>query len=344
MLIGLSLVLAGVLPSVINSGHIGINEDRMGLLEWLAVFAGAAVLVVTLFRWARSRWTPEGRATATKIGWLLLLALPYFVTWFYSYSYHYRLSFAIVPLMIMPTAVILACWTDGLSRQMAENSAKSKTRMWQSAWVVAVFALAIPGIIAPLNDVNAGWDWLWTDKLPDDHARYKSGNKALMAVVDGLQVYIDQHNTPMHVVAPGIKRLPFFFPTEDIRVDTLPTRLDQLDGITYFVYGKPESGDDFNTFIPGANQVVSALSVATTDPGDTSAIMRRAWSSDDGIFQYIVYELHLENRFIKPYVNVPTPEGDVVFGDFLRFLGHDIGSSAFWVGRKLIMVSNWQVR
>ena len=45
---------------------------------------------------------------AATVGWGLALALPYFVTWFYSYSYHYRLSFAIVPLLILPTAAILA--------------------------------------------------------------------------------------------------------------------------------------------------------------------------------------------------------------------------------------------
>jgi hypothetical protein len=43
--------------------------------------------------------------------------------------------------------------------------------------------LAAPGVVNALYDPNAGWDWLWTDKLPDDTSRYASGNDALMAVV-----------------------------------------------------------------------------------------------------------------------------------------------------------------
>jgi hypothetical protein len=165
-----------------------------------------------------------------------------------------------------------------------------------------------------------------------------------MSVVDGLQIYLDQHpDTPMHVIAPGIKRLPFFFPLEDIQLDTLPTHLSELDGITYFIYGRPESGADFNTFIPGKNQVLSALSLATTDVNDTGAIMRQAWGDDDGIFKYAVYELHLENRFKQPSVNAPTQEGDVIFGNFVRFMGHDFGGDTFWPGRKLILHLYWEV-
>ncbi len=335
--IGLVLVLAGVIPSIYNSGKVSVYADRMGIVAWLLVGVGVVILAITLWRWAQTCWTEEGHDFVVKTGWLLLLALPYFVTWFISYSYHYRLSFAIVPLMLMPTAVLLAYWI-----QPAAAPTRYR-RVWQSAWLGALLLLAIPGILTPLYDPSAGWDWLWTDKLPDDHARYTSGNEALMSVVDGLQAYVDQHDTPMHVVAPGIKRLPFFFPLDDIRIDSLPNQLDQLEGVTYFIYGKPETGGDFNTFKPGANQVLSALSLATTDPGDSSAIMRRAWGDDDGIFKYTVYELHLENRFVKPFINAPPPEGDIVFGNAVRFLGHDIGTSAFWPGRKFILHFYWQV-
>lgn len=208
--------------------------------------------------------------------------------------------------------------------------------------LIVIVILAIPGIVAPLYDVNAGWDWLWTDKLPDDHARYQSGNAALMAVVDGLQTYLDTHDEPLRVVAPGIVRLPFFFPIEDIRTGDLPKRLEDLDGVTYFIYGTPESGSDFSTFTPGHNPVLDVLALATDDETDTKAVLRRAWGYDDGIFKYTVYELHLDKRWEKPDVTIP-PEGDVVFGGFLRFLGYDILSHDFWYDRKIVANFFWEV-
>jgi len=333
------LIAVGVWPSIYNTGTIGITDNRIGALEWAALGAGLVITAVVLWWWAQDRWTAEGKATAIKLGLLWVLGLPYFITWFYSYSYHYRLSFAIVPLMIMPTAAILALWYEWLTRNQMTK------RLLSAAASVVVIALALPGIVNPLYDVNAGWDWLWTDKLPDDHARYESGNKALMTVVDGLQKYIDENpDKPLTVVAPQVKRLPFFFPTADIRIATMPEKLSELEGVTYFIYGKPEAGGDFNTFVVGQNQVLSALSRSTTstDVGDT--IMRRAWGDDDGVFKYTVYELHLENRLRPPnFINGPTTEGDVVFGDFARLLGYDIGGLDFWQGRKLVMHLFWQV-
>ncbi len=334
LLLGLVLILAGLLPSIYNSGRVGVIENRMGLLEWAALAGGSALLGWTLWRFARSRWTEAGREVATRLGWLTALALPYFVTWFYSYSYHYRLSFAIVPLLLLPTAVVVAHW-----------SASPSFRVWQRrAAYVGIIGLSLPGIINPLYDINAGWDWLWTDKLPDDHARYTSGNKALMRVVDGLQIYLDENpDQPLRVVAPEMKRLPFFFPLEDIRIDTMPTRLDELEGVTYFIYSIPEATGDFSTIQPGVNPVLSALALATDDPNNTTAPLRRAWWEDDGVFKYTVYELHLERRFQIPPIIAPTPEGDVTFGGFVRLLGHDIGGSDFWVGRRVIMHLFWQV-
>jgi hypothetical protein len=202
-------------------------------------------------------------------------------------------------------------------------------------YAALLVALAAPGIISAVYDPNAGWDYLWTDALPDDHARYRSGNAALMNVVDGLQVYLDEHpGETLSVVAPSVDRLPFFFPTHDIRVDDAPTQLEQLEGVTYFVYGVPETGGAYEHVPKFENQVVSAL--GRTD------IMRRAWGMDDGIFRYDVYELYLQNRFVRP-----TPNGletdDVVFGDFARYVGYDIGGLDLWQGRRVVMHLYWEV-
>jgi 4-amino-4-deoxy-L-arabinose transferase-like glycosyltransferase len=325
--IGLALVLAGVVPSI-------LEPHRMGIVEWLALAAGAVLLFVTLRDHARQHWTETVSVLATRSSWILALALPYFVTWFYSYSYHYRLSFAMVPLLLMPTAAIATCWFS-----------PERVTAWHGARRLVYFAViavvSLPGIIATLYDPNAGWNWLWTNKLPDDFARYESGNAALMAVVRGFQIYREEQDRRLVVVAPGINRLPFFFPLEAIRIDETPTHLDQLEDVTFFVYGSPESRGAYDGIPLQQNQVVSALSLAG-DHHDEDAIIRRAWWNDDGIFNYNVYELRLDNRFVPPYISA-APEGDVVFGGFARFLGHDIGGLEFWPGRRLIMHLYWEV-
>ncbi len=325
--IGLSLVVIGLLPSI-------VSPHRMGAFEWLALAAGSALLFITLRAHARRHWADSTRATATRIGWGLLLALPYFGTWFYSYSYHYRLSFPIVPLLVTPTAVILACW-------LTSERIASWRRSVRAVYAAGIIVISLPGVFLALHDQNAGWNWLWRGKLPDDFARYQSGNGALMSVVEGLQHYLGTHDAPMVMVAPGIKRLPFFFPQEDIRVDDVPTRLSQLEGVTYFVYGTPESTGAYEGIPLQQNQVISALSLAGYH-GDEDAIMRRAWWHDDGIFNYNVYELHLERRFVEPYID-SAPQETVVFGGFARFLGHDLGGLELWPGRRVILHIYFQV-
>jgi hypothetical protein len=325
--IGLALVLAGLLPSI-------ISPHRMGALEWLALAAGSVLLLTTLRTYAQQHWSEATQSVVIRVGWLLALALPYFVTWFYSYSYHYRLSFPIVPLLLMPTAVILACW-------LRTEQVASWRKSLRAAYSVGLILLSLPGVFLALEDQNAGWNWLWKNKLPDDFARYQSGNAALMAVVEGLQEYRDTHETPMVVAAPGIKRLPFFFPQDAIRVDDVPKQLSELAGVTYFVYGEPESEGAYEGTALQQNQVISALSLAGYH-GDENAAIRRAWWNDDGIFNYNVYELHLERRFVEPYIDSALEE-TVVFGGFARFLGHDIGGLELWPGRRVILHIYFQV-
>jgi hypothetical protein len=231
--------------------------------------------------------------------------------------------------MILPAAVILAHWIQPASL----------SRMQRAIFLSFIVLISLPGVVSALHDVNAGWDWLWTDKMPDDMARYKSGNGALMSVVEGLQVYQNEHDRPLVVVAPGVKRLPFFFPAEDIRVDASPTRLSQLEGVTYFIDSSPEGTGAYANIAMTQNQVVSALALA----GSTvENVTRLAWGNNDGIFRYDVYELHLERRFIEPLV-IHDPVEAVVFGGFARFRGHGIGADTLWPGRPVYMQLYWEV-
>ncbi|MCB9456613.1 MAG: glycosyltransferase family 39 protein [Anaerolineaceae bacterium] len=333
-LLGLTFILAGVLPSILGSGSLNVVENRMKLPEWLAVAAGAILLGAALWQVLQRYSTPYARTLTGKITWALLLALPYFVTWFYSYSYHYRLSFPIVPLLILPTAALLA---HGFSVERVA----SWRLVPQLLFGAVLVALSVPGIVAPLSDPNAGSDWLWTDKLPDDIAKYRSGNEALLAVVEGLQIYKGDHpGEILHVVAPGVDRLPFFFPGDDIRIHTAPTRLSELEGVDFFVYGTPETRGAYENIPPQENQVVGALGLANT--GFRTSPVRQAWSRDDGIFRYEVFELHVENRFLNPQESLHDPAVPVIFGDVIRFRGHGIGGDTFWPGRPIFLQLYWE--
>lgn len=317
--IGLALVLLALDPSI-------LDPRRLTIVEFGLLGVGLALLAITLRRMIRERWGGELRATGALVGWSLALALPYFLTWFYSYSYHYRLSFAVVPLLILPTAI-------ALGRLFTPERVGGGAR--RVAYLAVIAVIGIPGVIAAVNDPNGGGDYLWVDKYPDDIARYRSGNAALMNVVDGLQAWLDAHPGEKLVVsAPGVDRLPFFFPLQDIRVDDAPTRLDTLNGVAYFVFGSPEGVGEYQTVSPLENQVLGAL--------NRQDIMRRAWGMDDGIFRYDVYELNLGNRWTAPQPN-GAAAGDVTFGGIVRYLGYDIGGLEFWQGRRVIAHLYWQV-
>ena len=329
VLAGLALLLAGVLPTLItfHTQPANILAHRMGLVEWVLFGAGVGLLWLAL-RPLIGAASGMAQGVIAKTAWALALALPYFVTWFYSYSYHYRLSFAIVPLLLLPTAVILGYWLT-----------PERVRRVRPAYAAALLLLALPGVIAPLYDPNAGWNWLWTDALPDDNARYASGNAALMNVVEGFRIHEQESDQPLVVVAPGVVRLPFFFPLADIRTDEVPTRFDALDGVQYLVYGSPESDGAYEPIPLPQNQVVGAFARTGTT---VENIMRRAWGRDDGIFRYQVYELHLERRFVEPEM-IHDPAEAVIFGDFARYRGHGIGGTAFWPGREVVLQLYWQV-
>ncbi|MCC6613750.1 MAG: glycosyltransferase family 39 protein [Anaerolineae bacterium] len=321
LLAGLALMLAGTLPTI-------LMPRRMTPVEGALLIAG-----VLVYGWALWRDLPGKRRARAVMGLLWLLALPYFVTWFWSYSYHYRLSFAIVPLLLLPTALILARWTDGLWAARARTQGAAPAAWFKPVYLAGLIALAAPAIVQPLYDQYVGWDVLVSDALPDDLARQRSGNQALINVVDGIQIYIDEHGEPPVVVAPGVETLPFFFPLADIRIDSAPTRLDELDGVTYFIDSHPQGTGMYEDVPLVDNQVIGALR--------REDIMRRAWGMDDGIFRYDVYELNLDHRYETPQPNGPASE-EVVFGDFARYLGYDIGTLDFWVGRPIVLTLYWE--
>jgi hypothetical protein len=321
-LTGLLLILISLLPSI-------FEPRRMTVWEGLLLAAG--VLIVGWFIMRRpagtisSPYMTDPSPTVRSIGLLTLLSLPYFFTWFWSYSYHYRLSFAIAPLLLLPTALIAARWTGEIAQVHARTTRRSPRSVLLS---VVIIALAVPGIVVPLYDPYTGWDSLFTDAYPDDTARQRSGNRALLNLVDGLQAYLDVQTAPLVVVAPGVQTLPFFFPTQDIRTRQAPIRLAELEGVTYFVDSHPQGTGAYQDVPLLANQVWGALR--------RDDIMRYAWGLDDGIFRYAVYELHLDRRWQRPQP-VDYEIQAVTFDEFASFLGSDLGGLEFWVGRPVML-------
>lgn len=317
LLPGLLFIGVGILPSVLSPRPINV-------FEWGALIVGTLLTGWALLRHARVTWDDGLRRDGTHLGWVLLLALPYFVTWFYSYSYHYRLSFSIVPLLILPSAYFVARLYESFS-----------LKTWaKPVFAVVTVIVALPGIVSVVPDPTAGSNYLFDSSLPDDHARYVSGNAALMNVVDGVQAWLDQHpDETINVTAPGILRLPFFFPDQVIDVTSVPTQLDQLEDTQYFVYGVPETQGAYGDIPFVANQVVGSFG-----RGD---VLPRVWGADDGNFRYDVYEPHLSVRETEIIPNDAETD-EVIFGDFVRFLGHDIGGLELWPGRRIIAHLYWQ--
>ena len=327
--LGMSLLLMGILPSasarfwnVTDSNPLSAwylfpsltGLPRFGVLEYSLIVLGLLII------WRPLRASMNWNEPTQRIMlWVMWLVIPYFMLYFWRYSYHYRLRFAILPLLLLPLAVVLARWIG-----------QSKGRGIQ----LAIIALSLPSMIVPFHDIYAGWDWLWSGKLTDDTAKQAIGNPALMWMVEGFRIYAEENGQPPIVIAPNVQRLPFFFPLADIRIDHAPTRLQELDGATYFVNSHPDGTGLYQHIPPHENQVLSALG--------REDIMRKAWWKDDGIFRYEIYELFTERRFIQPETNNPLLN-DVRFGEFAQLIGHNISSLDFPLGEQRTLELLWQV-
>lgn len=333
--LGLSLLMAALLPTLLGQLNIAALQPlfpprRLHVLEW-ALLLAAALLLWRALKPLLPAAAPQ-RAPIAKCAWALTLALPWFVTWFWSYSYHYRLSFAIVPLLILPCAASLAHWLN-----------PARLRAWsrhqRALSTAALCLLALPGLASTLRDPQVGSDWLQPGRFSDDTAKYTSGNLALMRLVNRLQNYRRDHpQEPLVVVAPGVRRLPFFFTLADVRVDEHPTRLQELEGVRFYVDSIPENPLLWDERAPGSNQLPGALSLARIERGFP---IRYAWTRDDGNFSYTLYELHLERRFDAP-ANASDPPQAVTFGAVARYRGHDLAATAIGPDRPLALNLYWQ--
>lgn len=303
-LAGGGLLLVGALPSMpfIAPQRYDPPMSYMGVWEW--AFFGAGVLVCAGVLWRVYRTlAPAHQHQARFVAWGLALAFPYYLTWFNSYSYHYRLSFAIVPLLILPSATLLAQW-------------RIRQRTLRALVGVGACLVALYSAVTPLTTAtNTGIAWLWADQYPDDEARYRVHNPSHVLVSQMLRGFRAEQGKEPIVIAPGEQRLPFFFPEMTIITDTAPTRIDELEGATHYLYTTFARWryENDNGIPTSQNQIVSALGRAD--------IMHRVLRHADAAHRYELYELRLVNRQQLPEDPPRLETREVIFGGFARYIG-----------------------
>ncbi len=295
--VGVVLLAGGLLPSL-------LNPHRLALPEWLLLAGGAGVLAAVLLPYLRDHAPQTVKQDVGRIGWALLLALPYFAVWFMSYSYHYRLSFPIVPLMALPVAVTLARWLP--PRHNARHL----------GWGYGLLLLAgLPGVILPLYKADGGWGYLWSARFPDDDSKQKSLNPALFYVVERINENLqDSGDSPPVIIAPGVQRLPFFFPLLDVRNTVTPVSLDELPAGSLYVYSQEGRWLYEEAELPAITPVTGALG--------RSEVFRYRGCARDSSFFGCVYRKRpdaLRRSVPDDFVRLePAPQ----WGDFARLVAY----------------------
>lgn len=332
--IGILLILVGVLPSnpLITPERFDPPLSYISSLESIFIILGFIIFVLSVYPQIHNRIREDAAKSVRIVGWALLLGLPYFITWFYSYSYHYRLGFAIVPLMILPSAVILGNWLT-----------IERISGWQPIlkvpYYLGIIAIALPGMISVLFDNQWSSGWLWNPKLTDDVSKYQAFNSEIIEVVYKLYDYINKHEDDPIVIAPGEQRLHFFFPQMQI-IDAAPTRLDELDSLnaTHFLYGTQArwryERDQIN---PLETQIVASFGRFN--------IFNRLVKNTDSTFSVELYEfLPKQQRFTEPgKADFPIIyDEDIIFGDRLRFVAQGIYPLQIIADQKIGMRYAWQ--
>ncbi|MBI5957207.1 MAG: hypothetical protein HY866_00635, partial [Chloroflexi bacterium] len=356
-LLALILMIAGALPTAIRWEALESADDvwrwvrgdfpagqRLGARDWTLILGGVGLLVGR----GRGAWRSLDLRRREMILLLWALLLPYAVVWFRDFSYHYRLSFAIVPLVGVQIAALIDGWLwDWLA-------ARRRGRVLGGALIGGVIAVAVAASVQHSADA-----WL-NDDLPNDTVKYDRGNPALMVVVHALERYAEELGRPPVVAIPGEDRLPFFFPTWEIRnsreIDDLPVRLEDLQGVDIFVNSSPGLFlMQWAGVLPNSLQAEAAVTMAyhTLDVHDWDGA---PWPTvlapiplspdgslpvDDGNFRYTMFTLNPAAR-TAPMAPNGLREDTVIFGDFAQFVGYAVVSLDWYGGADMTLLLYWR--
>ena len=308
---GILLLLAGLSASNprLFPERVDPPASAITTAETILIAVGLALSGYSLR--AQKRMAPMQPSFRRMLGvgaWALLLALPYFVTLFYAYSYHYRLGFAVWPLLLLPTAF-------ALSMLLAPERIRRWSAMTRRGYHLALCCLSLPGILAVATDVTWSSIWMMDDKLDSDVRKYQVFNPSLLEAVFGLEDFARETGTSPIVLAPGEERLPFFFPQMQI-IDLPLTTLDEYEvsGATHFIYGAKAREAYLDAGIrPTETQLVSALG--------RKDLFERARAHFDGTFSYELYESNEPGRrySLPPHhQSEKRNEFNIVFDEVIR--------------------------
>lgn len=276
------------------------------LEEVLCMLLGLACMALSLGRIRHKALDPRVTKKLALAGWALLLALPYFVTMFFSYSYHYRLGFAIMPLLCLVLALALDAIFSRVRLQRWHKHARRSL-------YIALLLICLPGLLAVAVDHRWSKIWLLQSELDSDHRKYQVFNPSLMEMVQGLQDYQNETARSPIVLAPGEERLPFFFPQmtiHDAPISTL-AQLEQL-GASHVIYGvKAREAYTAASLDPQRTQLVAALG--------RQRLFQQKKAHYDATFSYELYEVQdLSQRWQPPPSALHEDLAPAVFGDSLR--------------------------
>ena len=330
-IIGILLMMAGVLASnpILYPDRVDPPMSYISLME-----AAVIVLGLCLIGWSLRRAVNWRASRAVSISfWAFSLALPYFVTWFYSYSYHYRLGFAIAPLLILPTALALS---KGLTIERIRGWLPRRRMVYGGILLL----LGLPGIAAAAVDVNWSKVWLLQAGLDSRMKKYQVFNPSLVEMVFGLRDDMAEADQPLVVLAPGEQRLPFFFPQTPI-IDRLAQDLDEYEalGATHFIYGaKARKAYQQAGIDPAQTQLVAALG--------RQDLFTKTRSHYDGTFSYELYRSKdMARRHAPPSRSrFPTLHDakEIVFGDVLRLWAEGLHPPWIFKETPITLQTAWQ--
>ncbi|MDE2858752.1 MAG: glycosyltransferase family 39 protein [Chloroflexota bacterium] len=331
---GTILLLVGVTASnpIFFPERFDPPTSHIQLSEAAAMALGITLIGASLYAQRRRLFAALAGPGCASAGWALLLALPYFLTFFFSYSYHYRLGFAIVPLLVIPTAAALAS-------VLSPDRISGWRPLIRRLYYLTLLLLGAPGIVSAAVDVTWSRAWLFDGGLDSDASKYQVYNPSLMEMVFGLEEYLRENERAPLVLAPGEERLHFFFPRMRIE-DMLISTLDEYEalGATHFIYGaKARQAYLDGDLDPRRAQLIAALG--------REDIFQLKKAHYDGTFSYELYE----SGDFASRVGEPSPgfvsnvyERELLFGDRLRLYATDAYPRKAYKGTPLTLLTIWR--
>lgn len=331
---GILLLLAGVLASnpMLFPERVNPPASAIQPAEAALIAAGLAVSAFSLRGRSREAAEAPVKRMISAGGWALLLALPYFGTFFISYSYHYRLGFASLPLLCLPSAIALSILLD-------EQRIQRWRRLTRRGYYLAICCLSLPGIAAAAFDVTWSSIWLANETLDSDIGKYQVFNPSLLEVVFGLEDYSREAGEAPIVLAPGEERLPFFYPQMRI-IDQPVKRLAEYEalGATHFVYGAKAREAYWDAGLdPQQTQMVASLGRID--------LFERVRAHYDGHISYEMYASHgLGSRRLLPakYATGSLNQRVVLFDGVIRLRVHGAYPPSIFENTPITLEMIWQ--